>query len=145
MKKPHTLLPAFVAIVCAIPASIVAIVFLPWSAFAAIAAISSEPKLALFNLVFLIASIFALVNYWRLADLTLKNQSMKFGLLFLLAVVAAIFSIWVAFDAMPIGAALFVVIPIVMATGWLVIIQRNLTKGSKGLTHHSRGTPNGAP
>jgi hypothetical protein len=114
------------AMLCGAPATIAALVLLPWSVAVVIYGMSERPGLASANLILVVAAVFALGSYWLLAARTIKGLSFNLGWPFRTACVAALVSTAAVFDAMPLFAALVVVVPVLGASVWFLCRQRNL-------------------
>jgi len=116
------------AMCCGAPATVVAVVMLPWAivaAIAAIAAMPAQPMLAAFNLLLVMAALYALGSYWLLAAKTIKGRTFKRGWPFWAACAAALFAV---FDAFPLGAAAAVAGPIILATAACLHAQRAIAR-----------------
>ena len=126
LSRPVFLILA--AMLCGAPATIVAVVMLPWSIAYGIAGVAERPWLATINLLLVLAAVYALGSYWSLAAKTIKGQPFKFGWAFKMACAAALFCVAAVFDTLPTIAALFVVAPIVAATGMCLYKQRSVER-----------------
>lgn len=112
----HPVFLTLAAMLCGAPATIVAVIILPWSIAIGVAGMAEKPWLAIANLLLVVAATYALGSYWLLIAKNLKSQSFKFGWSFRVSCIAALFCIATAFTTLPIVAALLVVLPIVAAT-----------------------------
>lgn len=124
----HPVFLTLAAMCCGAPATIVAVVMLPWAIVAAIAGMPTQPMLATFNLLLVIAAPYALGSYWLLAAKTIKGRTFKRGWLFWAACAAALFAIVAVFDALPLGAAAAVAGPIILATAVCLQTQRAISR-----------------
>ncbi len=115
------------AMLCGAPATIVAIVLLPWSVLVGIYGMVEQPCLASANLLLAATSVFALGNYWLLAARTVKRLPFKLGWSFRAACIAALLSIGAVFDSLPPLATLVVVAPILAATVWCLFEQQAIS------------------
>jgi len=104
------------AMACGLPATIAAIVLLPWAAMFGIYGLIEAPVEAAMNLALVGASIFAIANYWYLASRTIKGLSYSFRWPFWLALVCSLVSGAIVFFALPLAGAALVVLPIAAAT-----------------------------
>lgn len=117
---------AFAAMLCGAPATVAALVFLPWSLALGFFSLPEHLGVASTNILLVVASLFALINYWLLAARTLKDLPFNLGWSFRIASVSALVSSYAVYDAMPVPAALVVVIPIWVATLWFLYKQRTI-------------------
>lgn len=120
----HPVFLTLAAMACGAPATIVAVVMLPWSITLVVAGMSEQPKLAVLNFLLVAAAVYALGSYWLLAVRTIKGQSFKRGWSFWAACGAALFSTAAVVDTLPPTAALLVAGPIIAATAFCLFRQR---------------------
>ena len=111
---------ALLAMLAGAPATIAGVVLLPWSLIFGVYGFSEAPLEALGNLGLGVAGAFALANYWYLAARTLKEQRYVFGWAFRLSLLAAMVVGTFVFVALPVLAAVIIVVPICLATYWFV-------------------------
>lgn len=67
------------ALICGIPATFLAVMYLPWAAIVALGEFRSAPGFAGANGALLVAGLFALSHYWWLAIATCTGRRYQFG------------------------------------------------------------------
>lgn len=80
MKEPLSGLLLLEAIICGIPATFLAAIYLPWAAISALGEFRSDPSFASAIGAILLASLFSLSHYWWLAIATCTGRRYQFGL-----------------------------------------------------------------
>lgn len=120
----HPVFLSLTAMLCGAPATIVAAVMLPWSIAIAVAGLMEQPKLAILNLLLVVAAPYALGSYYLLAARTIRGQSFKRSWAFRAACIAALLSTVAVFDTLSLVAALAVAGPIIAATVFCLRRQR---------------------
>lgn len=120
----HPVLLTLAAMLCGDPATICAVVMLPWAVMMGIYGMREYPVLACANIVLIPAAVFALGSYWHLVARTVKGLRFDMGRSFRVACVAALISVVAVVGAIPALVAALVVVPVVAATAWCVHLQR---------------------
>ncbi len=122
----HPVLLTLAAMLCGAPATIAALVFLPFSALVAVFSGAEEPLQASAHVVLVACAAFALGNYWSLAAKTVKEQPYELGKVFWLACIAGVLCAIVVFITLPVGAALLINAPIATAALLCIRSQRGI-------------------
>nr|WP_316643381.1 hypothetical protein [uncultured Roseateles sp.] len=79
MKSSLSGLLLLEALVCGIPATFLAVVYLPWAAIVAIGQYQDSPAFAAANAAMLGCCVVALAQYWHLAICTMNSRPYRFG------------------------------------------------------------------
>lgn len=79
MKESLSGLLLLEALICGIPATFLAVVYLPWAAIVAFGEFRTAPGFAGANGALLVAGLFALSHYWWLAIATCTGRRYQFG------------------------------------------------------------------